>query len=69
MKRIVLEKGLLHVETPLGIVNIRVGLTDRRGRQVESIAVLPDEYVSEKKIVRRGRYNTRLVQLKKVLRR
>lgn len=57
---------LIHVETPLGIVNIRVGLSDRLGRAVDSIEVIPDEYCGERKVVRRGYGITRLVQLRKV---
>jgi len=63
MRAIVHRRGCLHVETPLGIVNIRVGLADRRGRLVDSIEVIPD-HAGEAKIARRGFANTRLVQLK-----
>jgi hypothetical protein len=54
------EVGCLHIETPLGIVNIRVGLADMRGREVESIEIMPENKV------RRigGRPNVRLVKLK-----
>lgn len=65
MKRLSLRKGLLHVETPLGIVNIRVGLHDITGRTVDSIEVIPNEISGERKVVRRGLGNTRLVQLKR----
>jgi len=58
-------RGLLHIETPLGLINIRVGLMDSQGRIVESIEVIPDKFAGENKIVRRGCYNTRLIQLKK----
>jgi len=68
MKIVQLYTGVLHVETPLGIVNIRVGLTDMRGRAVESIQVIPDGHAGEKKIIRRGYSNTRLIQLKGVRR-
>jgi hypothetical protein len=64
MRTIVHRRGCLHVETPLGIVNIRVGLSDRRGRLVDSIEVIPDDHAGEAKIARRGFANTRLVQLK-----
>ncbi len=64
MKVIRHDRGCLHVETPLGIVNIRVGLTDSKGRSVDSIAVSPDAYVDQPKVVLYGRHNTRLVQLK-----
>lgn len=55
---------VLHIETPLGIVNIRVGLVDRNGRSVDSIAVYPDAIEGKRKVVLYGRHNTRLVQLK-----
>lgn len=58
----------LHVETPLGVVNIRVGLSDKRGRAVDSIEVLPKCYAGEPKVVLHGRHNTRLVELKGVKR-
>ncbi len=65
MKYITLKKNQrLCIETPLGIVNIRAGLTDSIGREIESISVQPDRCCGEKKIVRRGAYNIRLVQLK-----
>jgi hypothetical protein len=57
---------LLHIETPLGIINIRVGLYDSQGRRVESIEVLPNNYCGEPAVRVRGRYNTRLVELKTV---
>ena len=66
MKTIFLKDGRLHVETPLGVINIRVGLTDCTGRRVDSITVTPDETTGDRKIVRRGYYNTRLVELKGV---
>lgn len=53
----------LHVETPLGIVNIRVGLHDRHGRRVENIALLPNRYSGEPKVVVR---DGRFVELKTV---
>ena len=56
IKTLQLEEGMLHVETPLGIVNIRVGLTDLAGHPIDSIVVLPDEDVR-----RAGLANTRLV--------
>lgn len=66
MKIIELRKGLLHVETPLGIVNIRVGLSDRLGRKVDSVEVIPSNYIGERKVTRSGYANTRLIQLKKI---
>jgi hypothetical protein len=56
IKTLQLEEGMLHVETPLGIVTIRVGLTDLAGHPVDSIVVQPDEDVR-----RAGLANTRLV--------
>ncbi len=53
-----------HIETSLGIVNIRE-LTDLKGRKVVSIEVVPDDYVGEQKIKLIGRTNTRLIQLKR----
>jgi hypothetical protein len=66
MKTVSLKSGLLHVETPLGVINIRAGLTDSMGRRVDSITVTPDEITGDKKIIRRGYYNTRIVELKGV---
>ena len=60
------RRGLLHVETPLGIVNISVGLHDRKDREVESVEVLPSNAAGEKKVIRRGYANTRLIRLKGV---
>ena len=64
MKVIRHERGCLHVETPLGIVNIRVGLSDSKGRAVDSIVVVPDAFMDQPKVVLCGRSNTRLVRLK-----
>ena len=66
MKRINHSKGLLHIETPNGIVNIRVGLTDFNGRKVDSIEIIPDRYAGEKKVKLSGYANTRLIRLKTV---
>lgn len=43
MKTVNHKKGLLHIETPLGIVNIRVGLRTLEGRACDSIEVIPDQ--------------------------
>ena len=66
MKTIRHSKGMLHVETPLGIVNITVGLHDMKGRRVDSIAVIAPTYSGELKVIRRGYGNTRLIELKTV---
>ena len=66
MRSISLNKGLLHVETPLGVVNIRVGLHDFKGREVDSIEVIAPKYAGENKIKRSGYSNTRLIRLKTV---
>ena len=65
MKSITLKKGqMLHVETPNGIINIRTGLTDRLQRPVDSIQVVPANYMGENKVKLIGPNNTRLVRLK-----
>lgn len=62
-KRVVLRKGTLHVETPLGIVNILVGLSDVKGRSVEAVQMIPNNYAGERAVVvSKGRF----VQLKTV---
>lgn len=53
---------LLHVETPLGIVNIRAGLTDSLGRRVDSIETLPNDYAGEPRVEIAGLANTRLIE-------
>ena len=64
MRTIVHSKGLLHIETPLGIVNIKVGLLDTKLRKVESVSVTPNSTCGDTRVVRRGIANTRLVELK-----
>mgnify|MGYP001619006891 CR=1 FL=1 len=66
MRTISLRKGCLHVETPLGIVNITVGLSDTEGRRVESIETIACQCHGEPKVIRRGYGNTRLIELKSV---
>lgn len=53
---------LLHIETDLGIINIRVGLIDNEGRRVESIEIIPNGYAGEPKVTRDGYANTRLIE-------
>ena len=66
-KSVVLRPGeLLHVETPNGIVNVRAGLSDARGREVDSVECIPDRYAGERKVVVSGCTNTRLIRLKTV---
>lgn len=60
-----LNGNCLHVETPNGIVNIRVGLTDAKGRSVDAIEISASNYVNEPKVIRRGSAITRLVRCKK----
>lgn len=47
MKRIVhmasARDKLLHIETEGAVVNIRVGLSDREGRAVTSVEIIPDD--------------------------
>lgn len=57
IRRIRHESGILHVETPLGVVSIRVKLADVSGRPVDSVQVRPDDDV-----VRDGLANTRLIE-------
>lgn len=60
---------LKHIETEGCIVNIRTGLTDRTGRKVTSIEILPDDHYAGENIWRlRGCINNRVVQLKTVRR-
>jgi hypothetical protein len=53
---------LLHVETPLGIVNIYVGLTDTEGRRVERIEIIPNDFAGEPKVLVEGVRSIRLVE-------
>lgn len=58
---------LKHIEVEGGIVNIREGLKDHKGRNVTSIEILPDDHYSGENVWRlRGYINSRLVQLKTV---
>ncbi len=59
------EPFMLHVETPLGLVNIAVGFRDRHGRRVELVTSTPNHcYSGEPKVVvQNGR---RFVELKTV---
>ena len=55
MKRVTSGRAeCIHVETPLGIVNIYVGLRDNKGRRVERISVQPNQYAGEPKVIYRG---------------
>ena len=67
MKSIRHSNGTLHVETPLGIVNIRVGLSDSRGRRVDSIELIPNRYVGEKSVRRSGFVNSRFIEARKAV--
>ena len=58
--------ALKHIETDGCIINIRTGLSDRKGRPVTSIEIIPDDYFSGEPIWRlRGTRNNRVVRLKK----
>lgn len=50
MRSVTLRKGILHVETPEGIVNIEVGLHDREGRSVVNVSARPDDYPGELRV-------------------
>ena len=52
---------VIHVETPLGIVNIHLGLSDMKGRRVENIQMRPNEYAGEPRVKKIG---NRFVELK-----
>ena len=39
-------KPLRHIEAEGAVINIREGLSDRRGRRVTSIEILPDDHYS-----------------------
>ncbi len=59
--------NVLHIEIPNGIINIRVGLQDQKGRSIDSIEILPDDHFSgEHKVKLDGKYNNRLIRLKTV---
>lgn len=63
-KDITLRSGeLLHVETPNGIVNIYAGLTDRKGRTVDAVTFIPDNYAGEAPV---RLWGTRMVRLLRV---
>ena len=51
--------SVIHVETPLGVVNIRAGLLDDKGRRVDAIEILPDHGKA-----RDGQCNVRIVEPK-----
>lgn len=60
--------GCLHVEADGCIINVREGLSDRYGRKVTSVEIIPDDRFAGDPIWRlRGCRNNRVVQLKKVL--
>ncbi len=42
-----ISNNTLHIETELGIINIRLGLTNAEGQKVESIEVLADQYADQ----------------------
>lgn len=67
-----LDNTTYHIETPFAIVNIRVGLQNREGYDVESIEILSDgdRYAGEKPIWIDGKkgnacLNLRLIKMKR----
>lgn len=61
--------GIRHIECDGCIVNIRERLSDRFGRKVTSIEILPDDhYIGERVWRLCGCSNNRVIQLKKILR-
>lgn len=63
MKRVSHKRGCLHVETPLGIFNIYVGLINRRGQRVECVELIGSQCSGELVV---KAYERRLVELKTV---
>ena len=55
------EKGL-QIETPLGVVSIRVGLTDWEGRKVETIEIAPNNLAGQPKVMAEGGLFTSLTE-------
>jgi len=49
IKRVTVSKRdrVIHVETPLGLVNIFVNLVDTKGRRVERIEIRGNDYSGE----------------------
>lgn len=41
------KDDLLHIETEGGIINVRVGLSDSKGRPITSIEILPDRQLGD----------------------
>jgi len=62
MKHVSLRTGTLHVETPVGIINIFTGLRDEAGRAVVAIHGIPDEGVGEVKVKCRPACGFRMVR-------
>lgn len=64
IQRVKPQRGarVIHVETPLGIVNIHLGLEDRHGRRVENVQMQPNDYAGELPVRTIG---NRFVELKK----
>lgn len=55
--------NLLHIETDLGIVNIRTGLYDAiNDCPVESIEIIPDKYAGETPVTVDGSRHIRLIK-------
>jgi len=61
------REGYIHCEVQGAIVNIREGLSDRKGRNVTSVEILPDDHYAGEPIWKTipKIYNVRIVQLKK----
>lgn len=65
MRTVTVRPGaVLHVETPLGIVNVRAGLHDSEGRRVDSVEILPNRYAGEPAVELDGYANSRLIEAK-----
>lgn len=53
---------ILHIETDLCIVNVRVGLHDADGRAVTTVEIIPDQYAGEPRVRLDGSASTRVIQ-------
>ena len=67
MKIYRIDKTTLKIEANNCIVIVKECLNDIKNRPVTSIQVIPDRYIGERKVVRRGPANVRVITLKKKL--
>ena len=60
------KENILHIETELGIINIRKGLTDLEGNRVISVETIPSNNIGDPIVQLKGYGNTRLVETKEI---